>query len=501
MGNNFDINAVNMPWKEPNKGCSKENNDINLEQITTVYTTQKQETARQAFIGAFSLFENIDQYNPTRGDRYQADGTKVWDSDSYWEDKPYDDAYDFWSAVTDDSVKATIKDKFGLLDEEYDALACITLALASQETGMGFEEGYQDENGKDINEKKERDFKINALNWLDGKEDGLDALVVASKVAGLVGIDIPEDAQSASSGLTQMKIHDILNDPKNISSLLSKTLKDLGIESNSVTENNLAKDPKMAAIATMGYLSTLLKDYDEYEATMKVYHKELANQIEQNAGLTYDEALQKGYESILTIYDEYNKIGEAAQGENISEKEKNDSIERMKKLRDIAKNWVMSSNGSTLKNTEGLNNQELLALASAPENKYNEEAELILLNSHLGETQLDKDSLDCIRLFLSAEGVIMNPLEYIPHAWNTGAKLNESDQLNKYDRFLATQMGIILSNPETFQYDQFTPSVVELARRYADQGSNDGYYAIEETLSNYNANARKYPGLYGFEYD
>ena len=89
----------------------------------------------------------------------------------------------------------------------------------------------------------------------------------------------------------------------------------------------------------------------------------------------------------------------------------------------------------------------------------------------------------------------MSPLEYIPHAWNTGADLHESNQFNRYDRFFTAQLGIILSNPETFQYDQFTPSVVELAKLYASQGSLDGYYAIEDTLDNYTDLDEKYPWL------
>ncbi|MBQ4646867.1 MAG: hypothetical protein IJB79_05930 [Candidatus Gastranaerophilales bacterium] len=476
----FDINQAVFPWKERRLGYSAENNNIDLSEITTVYTTFKQEPARSGFIGVFNLFENIDQYEPIRGTRYAADGTRYGDNNSYWEDKPYDDAYDYWSTITSEETKDLIRSKFGLEEEEYDALACIALALASQETGMGFEEGYQEENGKDRRTQDKRNSQIEILNFLDTKDEGLDPLVIASKVAGLIGINIPQDAQSASSGLTQMKIHDILNDPKNQSSLLSRTLEEFGITSESATVNNLAKEPQKAALATMAYLATLLKDHKEYEGAMSTYHEQLGDKISQETGLTYDEALQKGYESVLTIYEKYNEI---------------DDIEAMKKFRDIAKNWMLSTNNSTLEKTDNLSQEELLALVNSPENKFNEEAQLILLNSYFKDSEFDSESLECIRLFLSHEGMAMSPLEYIPHAWNTGADLHESEQFNKYDRFFTSQLGIILSNPETFQYDQFTPSVVELAKLYASQGSLDGYYAIEDTLDNYTDMDERYPWL------
>ena len=58
--------------------------------------------------------------------------------------------------------------------------------------------------------------------------------------------------------------------------------------------------------------------------------------------------------------------------------------------------------------------------------------------------------------------------EFCAYAWNKGF---ESDG-RKLDRMLAESIGIILSDPESFDYDQFASNVENLAEKYARQSNS-----------------------------
>ena len=463
----FNINNIATPWKQGRTAFFK-NADIDLNDISTIYKTTLQESQRGIFGDTFEEF-NVKDYEPS----YRKYITDRGDEECKLEDY----AYKFYETITSDDTKEMMCRQFNLEEEEYDALACIGLALASQETGMGFEDGYNEENEEGNKNKKERDTKIQIANFLDD----VGMLKPISKFLGMFGVDIAQEAQSASSGITQIKIDDMFNNSKFNSNWTNQVLKYLNVESESVTKNNIYENPDLSAYATMGYLITLYADYSSYEGAMEAYHTNISNKLQKENIIGYNKALEEGYNSILSIYDTYINIG------------KENNLTEQKNFRDIAKNWVLSVNGSTLNIKEGMSEEEILELASKPENALNEEAQLILLNSKLpNDKQLTKDSLNYIRLFLSEESQQMSALEYIPFAWNTGAKPNDDEKLHKYDRFISTQMGIILSDPKTYQYDQFTPNVVELAKKYAQQSTGlDGDYMIEDALEN--------RALYGFQ--
>ena len=93
-----------------------ETKNINLDDINIVFTTKKDEKDRTTFENTFSLV-----------DLSQSDsGKKFLDSLK--------------------NNKSLLMEKLDLTDEQYDTLACVAMGLASQETGMGEEQGYINEN-------------------------------------------------------------------------------------------------------------------------------------------------------------------------------------------------------------------------------------------------------------------------------------------------------------------------------------------------------------------
>ena len=328
----------------------------------------------------------------------------------------------------------------GISEEEYDAMACIALALASQETGMGYEvgdslkdPGYQKENTSWFH-KTIRNAGIKGANLLEKITMG--------------GIE----AHSASSGLTQLKIFDHMESTEFVSKWYTNYLEHLGIEATSSTEDNLYDNPDLAAAATMITLTSLLKHHSSYEATMKVYHENLRKHIDEEYGVFSDEALERGYNHVVDIYEKY----ESADGDT------------KEKIRYAMKHWLLSTDGSTIENK------------SEDGEAFTEEIQLNNLNKHLElETPLTQESLDFIRYFLTDENMTMSRYEYLPYAWNKGTE-------DKPDRVMADQMGLILSEPEIYDYDQHTANVVALAEKYANQATGgDGYYAIKDTLEAY----------------
>ena len=148
-----------------------EQNDIQLEDISILYTTDKKEEDRTTFEETFN---------------------NVYVNDSGQGQK-------FLSGLIDN--KENLMKELGLTEDQYDSLACTALALASQETGMGQEEGYNEEN------------------------KGIGKLFRGI----LKQIDVLRGGASASSGLTQMKIYDFINDPTKLSEEQKNILKEYGI--------------------------------------------------------------------------------------------------------------------------------------------------------------------------------------------------------------------------------------------------------------------------------
>lgn len=305
--------------------------------------------------------------------------------------------------------KDVLCEKLGLSEEQYDSFACIALALASQETGMGVEQGYQDENnGFD---KFKRDV---------GKF-----------------FDVLFGGASASSGLTQIKINDFMSEKLTDSEV--NLLKELGIETSGWNGNNLYNEPDKAAIATIVVLNSIAQNYDDYKTMLKNEHENLSHKLPSN-------------------FSEEDKIGIGKQIiDNITNFYNNSSSEAQSEIRNAFKNWLLAQNDSVK--------------GQRTDKGFNEEENLEILNNLLlqnGATQtLNQSDLNYIRYYLTSDTQEMNLTEYCAYAWNKGTERTGM----QLDRTLADKIGTILSNPEDFDYDQFTVNVSTLAKMYAQQSN------------------------------
>lgn len=358
-----------------------EKNDIELEDISILYTTEKQEDERTTFEETFN---------------------KVFAADA-------EDGQKFLNGLIEN--KASLMKDLGLTDDQYDSLACISLALASQETGMGYENGYNEENsglGGII-----RKFG----KWVD------------TKILG---------GTSASSGMTQMKIYDFLNEPNKLSEEQCNILKEYGITADGVATNNLYSEPDKAAIATMVALTAITEHYDDYKEVLSSENKNLEQKLNLNSDEEKASAKEKGDNIISNISGTY---------ENASDKQKAE-------IRRTFKQWLLSINESKKGNKV--------------DDNYNEEIQLENLNKLLGgNPKLNSNDLDYIRYTLTSDSAEMNMTEYCAYAWNKGT----GETGMQLDRLLADKIGTILSNPEDFDYDQFTVNVSTLAEMYANQSA------------------------------
>lgn len=368
--------------------------DIALEDISILYTTEKLEEERSTFNKTFNqtTLEESEQ------------GKK------------------FLSGLKDN--KDSLCKDLGITSEQYDSLACIALALASQETGMGEEKGYESEN------------------------TGIGKLFrgIAKQ------IDVWRGGSSASSGLTQMKIYDFLNGDK-LTTEQKTILKEYGVEAKGISNNNLYENPDKAAIATMVVLTSIYENYDEYKTVLAEEHEKVGASIAEDSSKL--EAIEaRGNELLNNIYDVY----------------KGASNSQKMEIRATFKQWFLSTNGSKI-GDKGV------------DNKYNEEVQLNKLNELLANNsadfRLEEDSLHFIRYALTSEGQEMNVAEYCAYGWNKGTG-STGMQL---DRMLAEKIGTILYNPEDFDYDQFTTNVSMLADKYAEQSvSTNGIDAINNAF-------------------
>ncbi len=367
--------------------------EINIDDISILYTTELTEEERNTFN---DTYKSVNVNDNEQGKKF-LEGLK--------------------------SNKESLCKELGLSSDEYDSFACIALAIASQETGMGQEKGYNDEN-TGIGKFFRSIFKQ---------------------------VDVLFGGASASSGLTQMKIYDFLNTDK-----LSQSQKDIinshGIEASSVSDNNLYQEPDKAAVATMVVLTSIASNYENYLNVLDNGHKDSAKNLPSD--MSDSQITQKGNDILNNISDIYH---------NADDKEK---IE----IRSAFKQLLLSSNGSKISDKGDM--------------EYNEEYQLNELNkllSEYGDFNLNISDIDYLRYVLTAPGEEMNITEYCAYGWNKGTA-GTGMQL---DRLLADKIGVILSNPEDFDYDQFTVNVSSLAAKYAQQAAGkNGIDIVNENIKN-----------------
>ena len=374
-----------------------ETKNINLDDINIVFTTKKDEKDRTTFENTFSLV-----------DLSQSDsGKKFLDSLK--------------------NNKSLLMEKLDLTDEQYDTLACVAMGLASQETGMGEEQGYINENSGGF------------INWLRDLFKG-------------------GDKTSESSGITQMKIYDFMTQEGKLSPELKQLLNEMGVVATSKTDDNLYANPDKAAIATMVVLKAINDNYDDYMNSLKENHETIAEEIAQTPEerqILEDKALNL-LKDIREIYDSGND-------------------NQKKELREAFKMWFLAQNGSTRRNNNGA------------ERGYNEEENLNKFNQILTKMDsnfepLTEETLHYLRYALTDSSQAMNPVEYMAYGWNKGIT-GTGMQL---DRFLAAKIGIILDDPEDFKYGQFETNVAKLAEKYANQSvGENGLYLMSDSFLDY----------------
>ena len=376
IGSSYNPNEIKTKY---------EKDDIDLEDISILYTTEKVEKDRTTFGESFNEV-SLDS---------SEQGAK------------------FLSGLKEN--KDSLCSELGITSEQYDSLACVALALASQETGMGEEKGYESENTG-----------------------------IGKFIRGIAKqIDVWRGGASASSGLTQMKIYDFLNGDK-----LTDEQKDIltryGIEANGIAKDNLYANPDKAAIATMVVLTSIYENYDDYKEVLSTEHQKIGESITDDPS-KLAEIEARGNELLDDIYEVYKGASDSQKIE----------------IRETFKQWLLSTNGSKI-GDKGVDDE------------YNEEVQLNKLNELLSNNsadfKLEEDSLHFIRYALTADGQEMNTAEYCAYGWNKGTGATGM----QLDRMLAEKIGTILYNPEDFDYDQFTTNVSMLADKYAEQsiGSN-----------------------------
>ena len=374
--------------------------DISLEEISILYTTTKKEKSRTTFD---KTFKEKDVEKSKCGQK-------------------------FLNGLI--SNKEELMSKLGLSSEKYDSFACLALAIASQETGMGEEIFY--------------DLENSAL--------GVDAKSLVKEFTIKYRNDL-----SSSSGLTQMKIYDLLNtdinDDKNITKLTEEQkeiIKSFGIVADDVARDNLYENPDKAAIASIVLLTAIEAKYDDYLDVLKTGNQEAETKLTFQA--SPEEMMKKGSEVLDQIAEIYEKA---------------DSKKKVS-IRNSLKDVLLSSNGSKIDD-------------ESVSKDINEEYQLNNFNKIIGnDVNLSSQDLDYIRYVLTSSGNEMTKAEFCAYGWNkctarTGMQL---------DRLLADKIGVILANPEDFDYDQFTVNVPSLAEKYAEQSvDGDGSDIINRFLA------------------
>ena len=390
-GTSQEINSLINEKKEVNK-----KQDADIENVEFLFSTSKLEDERGDFESTFEEFSVVQK----------AVGGKVNP------DKVQEQAIDFYNGLVENKDK--LCEKLGISEDKYDDLAFVALALASQETGMGAEDGYQEENKG-----------IGKLFRGIGK-----------------AIDVFRGGLSASSGLTQMKIHEFLENSEEDGGLPAdkkQILKDYGIKSGKIINNNLFKNPDKAAVSTIVVLSELSEKYDDYKSSLNDNHTKIGDEISENP-TELKKAEKEGNNILNTISKNFGKL----------------SLEEQNDLRTTFKQVLLSTNGSK----EG---------SKDVDDDYNEELNLNKLNELLSKNdidlKLDETSLNKIRYALTADGAEMNKTEYLAYAWNKGT----GETGMQLDRMLAAKIGTMFTANDSFDADQFESNVSALADKYKDQ--------------------------------
>ncbi len=387
--NNIGIGSGGNYFDPEDKNVKKDEN-AQLEDIKSVFTTELQENKRGSFNETFNTV-NIGE-----------------NADKDWQMKHIQR---FTQSFLDN--KESLMQELGITEEVYDTFACTALALASQETGMGLEEGYAHEN----------------KNFFG----------VIGRFFGKTYQAIFDPSGSVSSGLTQMKINDWVNDKDKLSDELKQVLKNHNVDSGNYYGNNLFDNPDKAAIATIVILKSINDNYDDYKNMLENEHSDIASVIASDPEqLPALEA--KGNQLLDDILDIYKNADDKGKIE----------------IRNAFKSWMLAVNGSKIgqRTDNGFNEEENL-------NKFNE----ILSKYNPDFETLSEDSLHYIRYALTAPGKEMTPIEYMAYGWNKG--IGKTGM--QLDRTLADKIGTILYNPEDFDYDQFTTNVSMLTEKYASQ--------------------------------
>lgn len=419
------LGDVSLPWERPKTpeawgGESKQS--INYRLIQEFYITNQEEDKRTSFDNTFRI-ENLYNENGSRGDGKYAD------------DSEYVECFRFYDALEDN--KQYLMNTLDIESDEYDSMCCVALAIASQETGMGHEDGYQEEQVKNMFDSFGNFF---------------------TTITRKAGIWLFSD-NSQSSGLTQIKIHDQFQNvfqDWDISALRQR-----GVKVDGKLSDNL-EIPEVAAIATIGVLKTIMDNFDEYKATLDRKHAEMAKNFDLQ-GITPAEAEQKGFDYLSDMYTFF----ESASKEDKAE------------IQDALCQWLKSTDGSTKKNK------------SDSGNYYTEEVQMERLQKVFGDKiKLNMDSLQYIKFALCSEDCQMDVTEYCAYAWNNGIE----DWGMKPDNLMSGKIGAIFRDSDNMAKNgkednvnnNYVGSVISLIERYAQQGSSfNPYWAVEDHLDDY----------------
>lgn len=396
------LGEVQLPWQTQQTGANNYTKPtVHLEQISELYATDKKEEDRTNFEETFSEEMYFDAHR------------NLYNSGS-----EFSGPYEFYNSLLNN--REYLVNTLGIDNETYDALGCIALALASQETGMGFEDGYQEEQGGVLGFLRNAAIKLTSPN-------------------------------SASSGLTQLKIYDQISE--NFDRWHESLLKQKGVSAKGKVTDNL-NDPQFSAIATMVTLKVIMDNYDDYQKALDNKYTEIEEGF-INDGIDSKEAEQKGFDYLSDIYLAYQDMPE----------------EQKKDVRESLKYLFLSQDGSTKESP------------AKDGEKYTEEIQFEKLKEALDDSvQLDDDALRYMRFAMCTTECQLDMTEYCAYAWNNGIKETGMQP----DRAISEKLGIIFSDPEQFDYEHYSANVVSLAEKYAEQStSQNGYDALQGILKDY----------------
>ena len=393
--------------KSGNNPNKKDNFEV--EKIDTIFTTEKEEFSRKDFEETFDE-KDINDKKSEQGKKFHEGLTKN---------------------------KSSLMKDLGLSDDEYDSLACIAMALASQETGMGLEKGYKAENTNGNIEKILRDKAIEA------------------------GDKISSSQPSASSGLTQIKIHDYMENPG-----IKETLEKYGIVSENKVSNNLYSEPDKAAVATMVILADIAKSsYPKYENALEEVHQNIRTALDPN--LTDEQCVKKGENALKMLEDIYNYPSYIS-GE-----------ERRKGIGSVLTNLLLSVDDSIadekFHNTQTHREDGVL---------YCEAVNLEILNNIIGtyNHELKQEDLNYIRYALSTDKYKLNPVECLAYTWHYGE--DAAFDTSAKDRMLAEKTSVMFTETGKSCNKRYTGIVEELTDLYGQQAGTD-IDEINDLIDNY----------------